>query len=263
MTLDFLMYAFVVLCGPLAILVITRAFPTDNNRQQLLSAILMGWLLFTAIATVPRLGPFPGALFGILMPVIVVTILMMVLPSARAMIAGANVSLLVGLHVTRVAGGLFIPLQAAGRLSDPFASIAGWGDLLAATLAIPAAIIAWRARPGWENWVLGWNVIGFLDFLSAVTLGITSQPGSPLRLFFDLPGTALLGELPWRFIPSYFVPLYLMIHMALFIRLVPAVFGKSSRRCPYLRPELRHVPRPVTALSPRRDPSAPEQSGRA
>ncbi len=225
MTLDVLMHGFVLFCGPLAILVIVKAFPLPAQAAHGLTAVLISWLLFTALGTVPRLGPFPGALFGILLPVVLAGLCMALLPSVRAVIMQADVPLLVALHVTRVAGGLFILLHAQGRLSDPFASIAGWGDLLAAGLAIPAAIIAWRARPGWEHWVLGWNVIGFADFISAVTLGVLSQPGSPLRLFFEAPGTALLGELPWRFIPSYFVPLYLMIHIALFVRLVPAVLG--------------------------------------
>ncbi len=232
MSLDLIMYAFVLLCGPVAILVVVGAFPLTAPAARSLTAVLIGWLLFTGLASVPKVGPLPGALFGILLPVIVIASLMTLLPAVRAVIMQANVPMLVALHVTRVAGGLFIPLHAAGRLSDPFASIAGWGDLLAATLAIPAAIIAWRARPGWERWVLGWNVIGFLDFVSAVVLGVLSQPGSPLRLFFDAPGTALLGDLPWRFIPSYFVPLYLMIHVALFVRLVPSVFGEQGRRQP-------------------------------
>jgi hypothetical protein len=230
MTLDMLMYAFVLLCGPVAILVVARAFPVEQDSQHILVAVLMAWLLLTALSPIPAVGRLPGALFGIIAPVTLVSALMFTLPSARALIARVDVALLTALHVTRVAGGLFIPLHAAGRLADPFASIAGWGDLLAATLAIPAAMIAWRARPGWEKWVLGWNVIGFLDFLSALALGVTSQPGSPLRLFFDAPGTAILGQLPWRFIPSYFVPLYLMIHMALFVRLVPVVFGKPGRQ---------------------------------
>jgi hypothetical protein len=110
MTLDLLMYVFVVFCGPLAILVVVRAMPFSTMGAQWLSALLMGWLLFTALGTVPRLGPFPGALFGILLPVIIVTSLMLMLPSIRDVIAKADVPLLVALHVTRVAGGLFIPL---------------------------------------------------------------------------------------------------------------------------------------------------------
>jgi hypothetical protein len=227
MNLDMLMLAFVLLCGPIAILVTVRSFPLERNAAQWLTAGLTGWLLFTALATVPRIGPFPGALFGILLPVIVVGWLIALVPAVRAIVMQANVPLLVALHTTRIAGGLFIPLHAAGRLSDPFANIAGWGDLLAATLAVPAAIIALRAQPGWEKWVFGWNVIGFLDFISAVTLGVLSQPGSPLMMFSAAPGTALLGELPWRFIPSYFVPLYLMIHIALFVRLWPAILPQG------------------------------------
>jgi hypothetical protein len=50
-----------------------------------------------------------------------------------------------------------------------------------------------------------------------------------VRLFLAEPGTAILGQLPWRFIPSYFVPLYMLIHIGLFIRLVPAAFaGRNS-----------------------------------
>jgi hypothetical protein len=220
--LDLIQSIFMITCAPVALIVILRALPLSRLQTLALGLGLAGWFVLTASAQIPPLGRLPGALFGIVFPVIAISIYMYRSKVARRIISGANVPLLVGLHVTRLAGGLFILLHAEGRLSNPFAAIAGWGDILAATLAIPAAIIAWRARPGWEKWVLAWNVIGFLDFMSAIGLGITSQPGSPLRLFDDLPGTAILGELPWRFIPSYFVPLYIMIHVALFIRLRPS-----------------------------------------
>jgi hypothetical protein len=58
---------------------------------------------------------------------------------------------------------------------------------------------------------LAWYVVGVVDFITAVFLGATSQPGSPIRIFFDAPGTALLGALPRRFIPAYFVPLFLIL----------------------------------------------------
>ena len=108
------------------------------------------------------------------------------------------------------------------------AGSSGSGDMLTAILAIPAAVLVLRARAGWEKWVLAWNVIGFWDFASAIFLGVASTPASPLRLFMDAPGTALLGDLPWRFIPGYYVPLFLMIHIALFIRLVPVVLKRQG-----------------------------------
>jgi hypothetical protein len=227
MTLDSMQYVFVALCGPVAILVIVRALPLERGPAWALGLGLSAWFLLTAITPIPQVGRLPGALFGIALPVILVSGYLVLNQKARRVISGADIPLLVGLHVTRVAGGFFILLHAEGRLGNPFASVAGWGDLLAASLAIPAAIVAWRAKPGWEKWVLGWNVVGFTDFMIAVGLGITSQPGSPLQIFTELPGTAILGQLPWRFIPSYFVPLYLMIHVALFIRLLPSVVGSS------------------------------------
>jgi hypothetical protein len=220
MTLDALQYLFMGMCLPLAIYAITQAFDVSSKTRLTIAAILLVWFTSTALATVPGIGRVPGALFGIVFPVIAVSLFIIFYPAARGAVLKSYVPLLVALHITRIAGGLFIPLFWESRLSNPFAYIAGGGDLLSAALAIPAAYMAWQAKAGWEKWVLAWNVIGFVDFMSAITLGITSQPGSPLQVFFDVPGTSILGQLPWRFIPSYFVPLYIMIHVALFVRLL-------------------------------------------
>lgn len=225
-SLDTIQFAFMLICAPVAITIILVAVPFGQTVKWAVGIILAAWFALTAATQIPDIGPFPGGLFGIVLPVILVSLFMAFNPVARRAIDQMNVPLLVILHVTRLAGGLFLLLALEGRLSNPFAFYAGWGDILAATLAIPAAFMVWRAKAGWEKWVLAWNVIGFVDFMSAVGLGVTSAAGSPLQLFFESPGTGILSELPWRFIPSYFVPLYIMIHIALFIRLVPAVFGK-------------------------------------
>lgn len=227
--LDALGYVVLISCGPGAIAVILLALPLDVKERWAVSAVLGAWFLFTLFVAVPNLGPVPGALLGILIPVLCAVALYVLSPRAQQAVADANVAFLVGLHASRVAGGAFILLHEAGRLSNPFAAAAGWGDLLAAFLAIPAAIVAYRQSAGWEKWVFAWNIIGFVDFVSAVTLGLTSQPGSPLQIFMDSPGTAILTDLPWRLIPGFFVPLFLMIHIALFIRLWPALSSESPR----------------------------------
>lgn len=209
--------------GPIAIAIIILALPLDVRTRWIVASVLGAWFLFTIFVAVRSVGPVPGALPGIVIPIIVAVAVYIFSPLAQRAVLGANVPLLVGLHATRVIGGAFILLHAAGRLSNPFAAAAGWGDLLAAFLAIPAAIVAYRQLAGWEKWVFAWNVIGFVDFVSAVTFGLTSQPGSPLQLFREPPGTALLSDLPWRLIPFFFVPLYIIIHAALFIRLWPAL----------------------------------------
>jgi hypothetical protein len=227
--LDQIQYIFMLAVFPVAVIAITGSLPVSNAAKLRVGLCLALWFGFTYLATVPNLGRVPGALFGIIFPVLGVSAYMLFNQTARGVIQHMSLAPLVALHVTRIAGGLFIPLFWEGRLSNPFAYIAGGGDLLSAALAIPAAIIAFRGKAGWEKWVLAWNVIGFADFISAITLGVTSQSGSPFQLFNDLPGTSILSKLPWRFIPSYFVPLYLMIHVALFIRLLPRFLIKTEK----------------------------------
>jgi hypothetical protein len=219
MTLDAVQYVFMLLTFPVAVFTIIMSVDVSTKSRLSMALVLVAWFGVTALTQLPPVGLFPGALFGIVFPVVVLSGLMVLSPSVNAVVLKLNVAALVALHVTRIAGGLFIPLFWEGRLSNPFAYFAGGGDLLAAVFAIPAAVIAWRGKVGWVKWVLAWNVLGFVDFMSAVGLGITSQAGSPLRPFYDQPGAAILGELPWRFIPSYFVPLYIIIHVALFVRL--------------------------------------------
>jgi hypothetical protein len=219
MELDSVQYAFMFATFPIAILTIILSIDVNAKARLAILLVLVAWFAVTAATPLPPLGPLPGALFGIVLPVVLISGLMVFSPGVKAVVVQVNVAALVALHVTRIAGGLFIPLFWEGRLSNPFAYVAGGGDLLAAALAIPAAFVAWQARPGWVKWVLAWNVLGFADFMSAVGLGIASQPGFPLQLLYEHPGTAILGELPWRFIPSYFVPLYTVIHVALFVRL--------------------------------------------
>jgi hypothetical protein len=232
MNLDHVQYVFMFTVFPIAVIAITSSLQVSSAARIRIALGLSLWFGFTYLATVPNVGRVPGALFGIIFPVVIVSAYMLLNRTARIVIVQMSLAPLVALHVTRIAGGLFILLFWEGRLSNPFAYIAGGGDLLSAALAIPAVIIAYRGKPGWERWLLAWNLIGFSDFIVAITLGMTSQPGSPFQIFNDLPGTSVLGEMPWRFIPSYFVPLYMMIHVALFIRLVTHFPSESRNLVP-------------------------------
>lgn len=227
---DALGYISLIVGGPFIIAVTVLALPLDTRTRWIAAAVLAAWFLFTLATPFPGIGRLPGALLGIAIPIVAAVVLYFLGPLAQRAVAGVNVPYLVGVQATRVAGGLFILLHAAGRLSNPFAAAAGWGDLLAAGLAIPAAILAYRQLAGWEKWAFAWNAIGLLDFVSAVTFGLMSQPGSPLQVFMEPPGTAILSDLPWRMIPGFYVPLFVITHIALFVRLWPALSRGSQRR---------------------------------
>jgi hypothetical protein len=104
-----------------------------------------------------------------------------------------------------------------GRLSAPFAPSAGWGDILIGFLAIPLAIIA--ARKTINNTVIRlWNVLGALDLVIAITLEFLSSP-TPFRVFNAEPGTLAMTQLPWAMIPTMLVPIFLLIHTVIAVKI--------------------------------------------
>ena len=65
--------------------------------------------------------------------------------------------------------------------------------------------------------------------MTAIGFGITSAEGSPIRLIFTEPSTAIMSSLPWVLIPAFLVPLLMAIHLAVFQRLVPARARETGR----------------------------------
>ena len=145
-------------------------------------------------------------------------------PEFRSALLAVPLPILVALNIPRVGGLMFLILAMDGRLSVPFASSAGWGDIITGALAIPLAVIAWRNSERITTPLALWNLFGALDLVVAIALGLLSAPGTPFRVFTDGPGTLAMTELPWIMVPAMLVPLYLLIHLALATKL------QSSRR---------------------------------
>ena len=122
----------------------------------------------------------------------------------------------------------FEVLCAVGRLPYTFAHSAGWGDLATGVLATP---VIWAIRhhvTGWRWFTAAWNVLGLADLLAAVTLGVGSAPGSPLRFIYEAPGSGAIVTFPWVLVPAFFVPLYMLTHVAIFAHL--AAPARTSER---------------------------------
>jgi hypothetical protein len=112
------------------------------------------------ILTIAALGGFaPGATGPIPAPVIAFAVCLallfgswFVLPRFRSALLSVPLPALIGLNTARLGGVFFLLLAADGRLSAPFAPVAGMGDMLVAALAIPLAVrAAGRAAepPAW------------------------------------------------------------------------------------------------------------------
>lgn len=137
------------------------------------------------------------------------------LPRFRDALLAVPTAALIAVNAGRVGGIFFLILFAQGRLSAPFAPVAGAGDILVGVLAIPLAFAA-SGRAELRPVGLGlWNALGALDLVVAISLGLLSAPGTPFRVFTEEPGTLAMTTLPWIMVAAMLVPLYLLVHFAI------------------------------------------------
>ena len=132
-------------------------------------------------------------------------------PSLQAWAAGLDLRGPLLWHTVRIYFGVrFLQLHAAGELPGAFALAAGWGDIAAGALALPAALAA--SRPGARRWVLAWNALAFADILFVVF--------NAARLFLTQRESMLaFTQLPLRLLPLFVVPLVILSHLLVFARL--------------------------------------------
>jgi hypothetical protein len=181
-------------------------------------AFIVALVASGALAARPMLG---APLIGILtiVPVIAVSWAALRIESLRRALLTIPLPMVIATHTLRILGLFFVLLYAADRLPAPFATEAGWGDIIVGVLAPLAALALVRGASGARALAIAWNALGLLDLLAAVGLGITSAPGTPLQLFHDGPSTAIMGTLPWAMIPVFLVPNLMIGHLAVFRRL--------------------------------------------
>jgi hypothetical protein len=154
------------------------------------------------------------------LPVLAAALAALLSARVRAALLALPVTLLVGLNVMRIEGLFFLLLSAQGSLSGPFPESAGWGDILVGLTAIPLTLALARNPRGHRGWLLIWNLVGTLDLVSALTLGILSAPGAPFQQFGGTIGSTAIWTLPWSAIPTLLVPFYLIIHGIVFANLM-------------------------------------------
>jgi hypothetical protein len=174
--------------------------------------------IYAATATpVPVVGIMVG------LPVIVIGVAALLSAGVRETLLALPVPLLIGLNALRVFPGAFMVLLASqGQLSGPFPQSAGWGDILVGLTAIPLIAAVARDFAGNRSTVLTWNILGTLDLVAAVALGVISAPGSPLQILGGSVGSTAMWSLPWSNIPTLLVPFYLITHGIIFARLARA-----------------------------------------
>lgn len=234
----------VILLIALAVILVATLAPAQEGVKRSRLRVGIGvWFLVAALLGVAGVFASPVLPVGFAMGIAVFApVIAGSAIAARTRGFGVPLTTLVGVHMGRILGASFLLLYSAGRLPSTFAHSAGWGDVATAVLAIPVMWAIQHRVAGWRWFTGAWNLLGMADLLTAVTLGVGSAPGSLVRFIHEAPGSGAIATFPWVLVPAFFVPLYLLTHVAIFAGLAASApasvdegrlgFGESARRLP-------------------------------
>jgi len=167
-------------------------------------------LSFTASALhLYRTGPnAPPLAFGLaaLTPIVVFLVWFATSKGFRQFTMSLNPRILTLVQSWRVNGFVFLVLAAYGILPAMFALPAGWGDIAIGATAFFVALKL--ASPNRRTFFIVWQVLGIADLVTAVTLGTLARLIDP----HGIP-TNPMNVLPLSLIPTFAVPLFLILHV--------------------------------------------------
>lgn len=123
----------------------------------------------------------------------------------RQFVLGLNPRTLTFVHAWRLVGFTFLVLYTYGILPGVMALPAGWGDIAIGATAPFAAIVL--AKSSHRRSFIFWQALGVLDLVAAIGLGATAGLIQPQGI-----STAAMTVLPMSLIPTFAVPLLLILH---------------------------------------------------
>lgn len=153
----------------------------------------------------------PAVIFGLVIPLIIASMGLWLSGSIRRLVSAIPLHWIVAAQVYRVAGIIFLVLWAGGLLPWQFALPAGIGDFATGGFAVVVASSLARRAFDARRAVYAWSFFGIADLVVAVTMGALTSPGRVHLLAFDAPNL-LISSFPLVMIPTFAVPLALMLH---------------------------------------------------
>jgi hypothetical protein len=188
--------------------------PTISVRI-LTVAVLAVWFLVAVAGSL--LGVFdsepnPPVHLGLaaVIPVVLFAFCYLTSVGFQELVWSLDLRLLTLAQTWRVGGIVFLILYLRGALPGVFAIPAGLGDF---AIGITAPIIAWYLRRSFPTKTfIVWNALGSLDLVLAVSLGVLASR-TPIGILAWDVSTRLMGQFPLSLIPTFFVPLLLILHL--------------------------------------------------
>jgi hypothetical protein len=191
-----------------------------------LSAVFIAWEIVaqylgaanTYLATVANPPAVPTILFGLLIPLIAAAIALWRSGSIAKLASAIPLHWLVAAQVYRVGGGILLVLWADGRMPWQFALPAGIGDVITGIVAVVVAVRLAQGAIGAERATYAWCLFGIADLVVAIAMGAMTSPGQVQLLAFGAPNV-LVTAYPLVMVPTFAVPLALMLHGLVLLRL--------------------------------------------
>jgi hypothetical protein len=192
--------------------------------------VLILWLLVRLILSVNPPGaavlgaPFTNTFLVLGMLAGILPLLLS--PLFRQVIRAVPETWLVGIHAIRVAGFLFLALMDMRLLPAEFALPAGYGDITVGLLALGVVYLLAKRKPYARALAIGWNVLGLLDFISALATGIIYI--GPFAAQLAASGISPLYLNYVFIVPSFGVPLFALLHIYSMFQLLSVSVGKTT-----------------------------------
>lgn len=179
---------------------------------------LAGWFSLSLLLAVRDVfhgdvnSAIPPIAFGVLLPLVIGYSLAFGSSGFRKILDRVPQHWLIGIQLYRTFGVVFLWLYGKALLPGQFAIPAGFGDIFVGVTAPVVAYVYFKQTVGARSLAIAWNVFGILDLLVAVGMGVLSAPG-PLQLFFTEPSTERMTHFPLVLIPTFAVPLSMLLHL--------------------------------------------------
>lgn len=189
---------------------------TNATYGKLTAGLIAAWFTFSLSASALHLfrtdtgrPPLP-LLLAVVIPIFLFFLWYRSSKSFRDFVLSLSPQTLTIIQAWRIEGFVFLALYTYGILPGVFALPAGWGDI---AIGVSAIIVGMKlANPSHRNSFILWQWLGIADLVAAVGLGGMAQFIGPQGLTNPIT-TAPNLVLPLSLIPTFGVPLFLILHI--------------------------------------------------
>jgi len=204
-----------LLLTAVAVVAVTARYVKGRTAFRLVAGLsvwflYVGLMGYSGIARNAAMRP-PGVAF-ILVPVVVFIVVFVYKVRSSAVALGFPLWILLGAQSFRIGVELFLHQLWIGGLIPKMLTFAGANvDIFIGASAPVAAWLSTRGRTG-TKLALAWNLLGLISLANVVARALLTTPG-PLNLIHAETPNLMMGRFPFLFIPGFFVPLAVVLHV--------------------------------------------------